>query len=85
MIASPNRAAINFNNGLALSGTGVVNLGSGSLSINDTVSGITSGSLTAANQFVGDGSMGQFTQSGGSNTLFAATSISATTAVARTT
>ena len=36
---------INFNNGLVLSGSGFVDLGGGSLTVNDTTSAITGGSL----------------------------------------
>ena len=43
--ASPSGAGINFNNGLVLSGSGIVNLGSGGLIVSDTTSGISGGTL----------------------------------------
>ena len=59
--------AINLLSGLVLSGTGNVSLGSGSLIVNDTLSGISGGSLSASNHYVGDHGTGLFTQSGGTN------------------
>ena len=60
---------INLDNGVALSGNGSVNLGSGNLTVNDAASGISGGTLSAANQFVGNGGTGVFTQSAGTNTV----------------
>ena len=66
--ASPSGASINFNNGLMLSGTGVVSSGSGSLTVNNTTSGITGGSLTAASQYMAAVEGGDnFSRSGGSS------------------
>ena len=52
-----------------LSGTGTINLGSGNLTTNDLLSGISGGSLSVANQYVGSGGTGTFTQSGGNNSI----------------
>ena len=57
--------AINLSGGLTLSGTGTINLGSGDLTTNDLLSGISGGSLYVANHYVGNGGTGTFTQSGG--------------------
>ena len=62
--------ALNLNNGLVLSGGGTVNLGSnGNPTVNDGLSGMSGGSLTANNQYVGNGGTGSFTHSAGTNTL----------------
>jgi autotransporter-associated beta strand protein len=58
---------INLNNGLVLSGSGVASLGNGILTINDTTSNMSGGSLSAYQQKVGSGGTGTFTQSGGTN------------------
>jgi autotransporter-associated beta strand protein len=68
-ITAPSGGTINLNAGLALSGTGVVQLGSGTLTNNDLVSGISGGSLSAAYQYVGKSGTGTFTQSGGTTTI----------------
>ena len=74
LIASPS-GAINLTNGLILSASGIVNLGNGNLTVNDSSSGINSGSLTALTEFIassGTNSVtqsGTFTQSGGTNAL----------------
>ena len=61
---------INLGNGLALAGTGQVNLGSGTLTVNDTTfSSMTAGALTANTMVIGQGGTGSFTQSGGSDTI----------------
>ncbi len=44
---------LNLNNGLVLSGTGVVYLGSGNLTVNDRQSGMSGGSLSIGSQYVG--------------------------------
>ena len=74
--ASPSTTvSINLSNGLILSGTGAINLGQGTLTVNDINSAISGGSLIAYNQFVASsgtnvgGSTGGFSQSGGTNTL----------------
>ena len=60
---------INLAGGLALSGSGQANLGSGTLTVNDSgFSAITSGSLTANMMVLGLSSTANFTQSGGTNT-----------------
>ena len=61
-----------MSNGLVVSGSGAVNLGGGSLTVNDLTSGLSGGSLSATNQYVGKGGTGLFTQSAGTNTLSAA-------------
>ncbi len=61
--------AINLNNGLVLSGTGQVLLGSGIITNNDLVSGISGGGLSAVYQYVGSGGTGSFTQSGGTSAI----------------
>ncbi|MGA2069147.1 MAG: autotransporter-associated beta strand repeat-containing protein, partial [Thermoguttaceae bacterium] len=58
---------IYLNDGLILSGTGNVNLGTGNLTVNDTASGMSSGSLSASRNYVGYTGTGVFTQSGGTN------------------
>ncbi len=68
-ILAPSGGSISLGNGLALSGTGLVGLGSGTLTVNDPISGITSGSLSAATQSIGARGAGVFTQSGGSSKL----------------
>ncbi|MGA2616425.1 MAG: autotransporter-associated beta strand repeat-containing protein [Thermoguttaceae bacterium] len=73
--ASPYSPALDLNNGLVISGAGNVTLGwpgngnYGNLVVNDPASGITGGSLTLANQYVGTAGTGVFTQSGGSNAV----------------
>jgi autotransporter-associated beta strand protein len=66
--ASPG-GAINLTNGLLLSGAGQVNLGLGTLTVNDTASGISGGALSADALYVGSSGTGSFTQSGGTNSL----------------
>ena len=61
---------INLNNGLVLSGTSNVNLGGRALTVNDLASGMSSsGWLLWNSQFIGNGGMGAFTQSGGLNSI----------------
>jgi autotransporter-associated beta strand protein len=60
---------INLNSGLQLSGTGQVNVGFGALTVNDTASGMTSGSLSGESLIVGSTGTGAFTQSGGTNSV----------------
>ncbi len=59
--------SITVNGGLGLSGSGVVNLGSGWLIVNDAVSGMTGGSLSSNTQCVGYTGGGTFTHSAGVN------------------
>ena len=61
--------AINLTNGLTLSGTGQVALGSGNLTISDSISGISGGSLAAATLYVASLSTGSFTQSAGTSSV----------------
>ena len=68
MTASPRRATINFNR-LLLSGTGVVNLGCGSLTVNDTISGITGGSSPPRTSTLAKAVRGNYTQSGGTSDI----------------
>ena len=58
---------VNLNNGLVLSAGGNASLGSGSLTANDAVSGISGGSLSAGNEYFGKGGTAVFTQSAGNN------------------
>jgi hypothetical protein len=60
---------INLDNGLTLSDAGNANLGLGRLKINDTVSGISGGSLTADNEYIGYSANGKWTHSSGNNTV----------------
>ena len=69
-LAAPSGGSINLDNGLTLSGTGYVGLGPGALTNNDPTSGISGGTLSATNQYVGSGGTGTFSQSGGYNTPF---------------
>ena len=69
MLAAAASGAINLSGPLTLSGTGIVSLGSGSLSTNDSLSGITGGLLSSANHYVGYSGTGIFTQSGGTNSI----------------
>ena len=68
-ILATSASFINLNNGLTLSGTGFVNLGSGSLTINDVASGMSGGQLIVPNQYVGSSGNGVFGQTGGTNTV----------------
>ena len=68
-IAAASGGTINLNAGLALSGTGLVVLGSGTLTNNSSTSGISGGMLSAAYQYVGSGGTGNFTQSAGINAI----------------
>jgi fibronectin-binding autotransporter adhesin len=60
---------IHLNNGLIISDTGNVNLGSGNLQIEDTTSAISGGTLSVYNLYVGYNGTGVFTQSAGVNTV----------------
>ena len=68
-IAATTGGAINLNGGLTVSGTGNVSLGYGVLTVKDSLSGITAGSLSAYFENVGSPGTGTFTQSGGTNNL----------------
>ena len=67
-IAAGSGGFVNLNNGLTLSGSGTVSLGSGNLTNNDLVSGISGGTLSSASQYVGTSGTAAFTQSAGINT-----------------
>ncbi|MGO9109097.1 MAG: CRISPR-associated endonuclease Cas1, partial [Thermoguttaceae bacterium] len=56
---------LNLSGPLTLSGTASVSLGTGNLTTNDVLSGITGGSLSVANHYMGNFGTGAFTQSGG--------------------
>ena len=60
---------INLNNGLTFSGTGIVDLGNGILTVEDTTSGMSGGTLSGVGQYVGYSGTGVFSQSGGQNSL----------------
>ena len=65
-IAATKSGALNLANGLTVSGTGQVNLRGGSLTINDTTSNISSGTISGAGLVVGTTAANAlFTQSGG--------------------
>ena len=65
-----NAGNINLNNGLSMSGTASVSLGSGNLTVNDTVSGMNgAGSLSQQALYVGTTKNASFNQSGGRNTM----------------
>ena len=66
-LAATTGYSINLNGGLNISGTGSVNLGTGTLYVNDTISGMSGGSLNASYQYVGSTGTGTFTQTGGTN------------------
>ena len=72
-ISAASGGAINLNSGVTVSTTGStagsVNLGSGSFTVNDAISGIGGGSLWAGSGYVGYSGTGTFNQSGGTNTL----------------
>jgi fibronectin-binding autotransporter adhesin len=77
-ILATSGGSINLSNGLTLSGTGVVNLGGGALSVSDKNSGMSGGSLAAAwESLFGDPAI--FTQSGGTNSVSGGLAISAGT------
>jgi autotransporter-associated beta strand protein len=69
-ISALSGGTINLNNGLSLAGTGNVSLGNGSLTINDSASGMSGGSLSALYQYVGNHGSGKFLQSGGTASIF---------------
>jgi autotransporter-associated beta strand protein len=61
---------IDLNKGLTLSGSGAIDLGRGQLTVNDAVSGMSGGSLTALTQYIGYKGTGSFNQTGGINSPF---------------
>lgn len=66
--AGSSNGAISFNNGLVVSDNAAVSLPyGGTLTVNDAVSGMTSGSLSMRYQYIGKGGTGTFTVSGGMN------------------
>ena len=68
-IAAVSGSFLNLNNGLVLSGAGAVTLGTGTLTINDTSSGISGGSISAYGENIGAAATGLFTQTGGTNSV----------------
>ena len=64
-ISAPLGYALNLNNGVTISGTGTVSLGSGTLTINNSLSIISGGQLFAGEQYIGNSGNGTFRQSGG--------------------
>ena len=68
-IAATFGGAINLTNGLIISGAGQVGLGLGTLTINDSSSGMSGGSLVAGSLIAGLSGTGSFTQSGGGNSV----------------
>jgi autotransporter-associated beta strand protein len=68
-ITAVSGGSINLNNGLVLSGTGMVSLGSGTLTTDNSVSTVSGGSLSAACVYVGVSGTGTLSQSGGTNTV----------------
>ena len=60
---------INLSGGVMVSGTGAVNFGLGTLSVNDSRSGISSGSINGWYACLGTSGNGTFTQSGGAATF----------------
>ncbi|MGA9042844.1 MAG: hypothetical protein WB421_20110, partial [Terriglobales bacterium] len=69
-IAAGPGSAVNLNGGITVSGTGGVNLGTyGTFTANDTLSGVSAGSLAAFVGYVGYFGTGTFTQSGGVNNV----------------
>jgi fibronectin-binding autotransporter adhesin len=69
MLSTPSDHYIDLNGGLTVSGTGSVNLGNGILYVNDTISGMDGGSISAKYQYVGSTGTGTFTQTDGVNTI----------------
>ena len=68
-IAATSGGSINLNGGVTVSGFGNVSLGYGSFTVNDSLSGIAAGSLSAFTGYVGSSGTGTFNQSGGTNNL----------------
>ena len=64
-VTAASGGSIHLTKGLAISGNGLVNLGGGSLQVNNTISGMTGGSLSAISQTVN----GTFTHTGGTSSL----------------
>ena len=60
---------LNFNNGLTVSGSGSISTGGGNVVVNDSVSAITGGTLTAGSEYVGYNGTGLWTHSAGTNTV----------------
>jgi autotransporter-associated beta strand protein len=61
--------SVTLNNGLTLTGNGSVNLGYGTLTVNDLTSGISGGTLSAFGQLIGNKAFAAFSQSGGSSAI----------------
>ena len=67
-LGTPANGALNLAQGLSVSGTGSIDLGSGSVTFTGTRSGIRdTGYLAAANEYLGSGTGDSFNHSGGTN------------------
>ena len=71
-INASTHGSINLENGLSLSAGGYVYLNGGELTCQDSVSGMTGGTLNAGLHYVGYNGIGSFTQSNGSSTVSSA-------------
>jgi fibronectin-binding autotransporter adhesin len=67
-INAASTGSIHLMNGLILEGSGIANLGTGTLHVEDSSSGINGGSLSAIYQYIGGAGVGVFTHSAGINT-----------------
>jgi autotransporter-associated beta strand protein len=61
--------SIMLNGGVFVSGNGNVNLGSGELRVDNAISGVSGGQLSAYYEYVGNSGTGSFTQSGGTHSV----------------
>jgi fibronectin-binding autotransporter adhesin len=68
-LAARSGYTLNLNGGVNVSAGGNVNLKNGSLYVHDAISGLDQGFLAAANEYVGAGGAGVFTQTSGTNSL----------------
>jgi hypothetical protein len=68
-LSAPSGYSIDLKGGLTVSGSGIVNLGNGTIYINDTFSWMDGGSLSADSLLVGSTGAGTFTQTGGTNSI----------------
>jgi autotransporter-associated beta strand protein len=68
-IAATTNEALELSKGLSLTSTGNVNLGSGTLKIEDSTSSMTGGTLAVYNHYVGEFGTGSFAHSAGNDTI----------------
>lgn len=68
-LTAPSNGYLNLTSGLAVSNNAAVELRTGKLTVENTSSGMTSGTLKAGALTIGDKTTGSFTQSGGSLTV----------------